>query len=480
MITQKKNPPAPTGGFLKTKHRGKVSVVSPIVAPGGAHLNNPVNPHIGTPGGAAVETETTIDNRVVLTGIDTLAITAGGNVAPSSWLLDQQILWNEYQQSHEFGEDYITIEMDNKWWSVYPDRSFPYRFSLRNDEIGFIKIWNCEKWSSGANGKQQIHIHFYSKFLHSHSPQTIYKKINQILSNFFVETIDLSIQVSRIDLHTDITNGDKFLSQTELDNAICRAKIREQYYEDTELVLSDNEKELLFHTPPSNKKGGAKLIPQSLLDKVKIMYDNQFTSGADNTIKKRELETAYFGKKKQGILWGKVYNKTKEIRVKNDTDTPELWNQNGYNGYDCVVRVEFTIKRDLLKQLNGGMYVNLLSCLSNIDALWKYLTHEWLRLVECVKINNSTTSKITSFWNVVANSFDVPTKNVIRKKNYRGKITQLWAQGLGCIKQMISLGMDNNEDEYFVSATITALSNTLSGQYSMLEYKDRRKLLGVY
>ena len=108
------------------------------------------------------------------------------------------------------------------------------------------------------------------------------------------------------------------------------------------------------------------------------------------------------------------------------------------------------------------------------------MTTKWLRLVEEVKVNNSTTSTITNFWNIVSTSFANTTKNVIRKKDYRAKITQLWAQGLGCIKQMISLGMDNNEDEYFISATITALSNTLSGQCSMIEYKDRRKLLGVY
>lgn len=476
MIIQKKNSPTAMGEFLKTKHKDGTPVISPIVAPIGAE-HQQVDDSLIDPIGA---TESASKHQILLTGIDTLSITAGGNVAPTEWLLEQQNLWNEYQQSYEFGEDYITIEMDNKWWSVYPSRCFPYKFQLRNDEIGFIKIWNCDKWSSGANGKQQIHIHFYSKFLHSHSPQTIYKEINQILSNFFVETIDLCIQVSRIDLHTDISNGDKFLTQKELDNAICRAKIREQYYEDTELVLTDNEQELLFQTPPTNNKGGGKLIPQSLLDKVRKMIDNQFVSGADNTIRKRELETAYFGKKKQGILWGKIYDKTKEIRIKNDTDTPKLWNENGYNGYDCVVRVEFTIKRDLLKQLNGGIYVNLLSCLSNIDTLWKYLTHEWLRLVECVKINNSTTSIITDFWNVVSNSFDTPTKNIIRKKDYRGKITQLWSQGLGCIKQMISLGMDNNEDEYFISATITALSDTLSNDFSRIEYMDRRKLLGVY
>ena len=479
MITQKKNPLAATNGFLKTKHRGKDSVVSPIVAPSGACLNNAVNPHTGTPGGAAIDRETTIDNRVVLTGIDTLAITAGGNVAPSSWLLDQVELWNEYQQRYEFGEDYITIEIDNKWWSVYPSRAFPYKFQLRNPEIGFIKVWNTDKWSSGAQGNQQIHIHFYPEFTHSYSPTNMYKEVEKIVSFFFENNEGLLLHVSRLDLHSDITNGSNFLTTSELDNAICRAKVRDNYKENKELELTDEEQEFLFARPHNNKAGG-KLIPLSLLDKVKEMYENQMGYGADRVISKRDIETAYFGRYKYGILWGKIYNKTKKVIVDNDTNTPKLWEENGWNGVDCVARTEFSMKRKFLKELDNGIYVDLYTCLTSIDTLWKYLTTKWLRLVEEVKVNNSTTSTITNFWNIVSTSFANTTKNVIRKKDYRAKITQLWAQGLGCIKQMISLGMDNNEDEYFISATITALSNTLSGQCSMIEYKDRRKLLGVY
>lgn len=449
------------------KHRSTIPVISPTIAQDTASAT----PQHGDPSTWAV-----VGNQVVLTGIDTLAVTAGGAVAPSNWLQEQASIWSEYQQQYQLGDDYVCIEILGKWWQLYPGGSNPYKYQLRNDEVGYVKVWNVDKWSSGVDGKQQVHIHFYSKFLHSYTPDTLYHQVEELCSVFF-STTDFDINTSRIDLHTDVTNGKKFLSVEDIENVISRSKVRQHYYENQELELS--KEELEFLSPTTNNKGGQKLIPTSVLEKLNRMYYQQTNVGANNIIMKRDLETAYFGKSKGGSLWCKMYNKTKQVKVKCDTDTPLLWEENGWNGEDVVVRVEFSITRKALKDMNDGEYVPLKSILPSINTLWKYLTEKWCRMVEEVKTNNSTWSKVTHFWSVIQSAFTQSTTNVIRKKTYKAKLNQLFLQGVGCLKQMISYGMVNNDDWCYVKSAITAIENTLTSSIEDGEYYSRRQLLGI-
>ena len=68
---------------------------------------------------------------------------------------------------------------------------------------------------------------------------------------------------------------------------------------------------------------------------------------------------------------------------------------------------------------------------------------------------------------------------IVRKSDFKGKINQLWLQGVGCISQMISYGMNDNEDDYMLRSTIKALEDTLTRQKDRGEYYERRKLLGL-
>ena len=105
--------------------------------------------------------------RIIGYGIDTLIFTAGGNVSPSEWLVNQKEIWNDYQAQHERGDEFSTVELPNgEWWKLYPYGSKCYAYQISNAEVGYIKIWNTEKWSSGINSKQHLHIHLYSKKIH--------------------------------------------------------------------------------------------------------------------------------------------------------------------------------------------------------------------------------------------------------------------------------------------------------------------------
>lgn len=472
MLFQKERAGAVTPALSNTKHKDSTPVVSPIVAQSGSASSRTHYQSITAP--APIHQKH--HHKVVLSGVDTLTITAGGICSPSELIQNQYQIWNEYQHSYEHNEEYSTIQIGNEWWELYPYSARHYKYQLRNDEIGFIQIWNPEKWSSGVAGKQQIRITFYSKWLHRVSKSNLFNEVNKIISHLVDNINTISIQISRLDLHTDITNGSSFLTQEQVDNTISKSKVRQNYYEDTELKLTEQEEELLTH-PLINNKGVVKL-PKTLLDKLLKNYTDQNLFGATSTIRKRELETCYFGKKTSS-LWGKFYNKSAEVKNKNDTDTPLLWLDNGYNGNDIVVRVEFSMRRDFLKEIDNGLYVDLRHAVNNFDKIWDYLTNKWLRMVEYVSKNNTQKSKITLFWECVVNAFNVPLCSVIRKKNYNAKINQLWSQGIGCIKQMISIGMNDNEDTGFMNSVNQAVNQVLLSSYHNNEYFERRKHLGI-
>ena len=469
MIINTKNPAVVGKPLLGTEnHKGGIPLVLPTIAVTGSQVN----------GGRQTPNEAVMavgGHSVLLQGIDTLSITAGGNQA-SDWLVEQSQIWNDYQKSYQAPDDFICIEFDDKWWELYPYGRKPYKYQLRNNEVGMISIWNTDKWSSANAGKQHIHITFYPKFLHSFTVDTLEQEVNRIVSLLFNSNTSVIIQVSRADLHTDVSSI-KMLSMNDVQNSISRCKFRDYWYDKDDEFSEDD---LLSLTPLTNNKGGHKLnVDDVLAQKLYNMVHNQIEYGCDRVISKRDIETAYWGNKSTGSIWGKVYNKSKQVRVKNDDDTPSLWKQNGWNETDEVVRVEFSMRREFLKSMDDGKYVSLSSFIGHIDVIWKYLTEKWLRLVDDVKENNSTWSILTPFWKCVTSAFKEVGKTIIRFKSYKAKQNQLWLQGIGCIKQMISLGMVNNQDKYFMKSVIKALDIDLNKSHHTNQYLNRRIKLGI-
>ena len=241
--------------------------------------------------------------------------------------------------------------------------------------------------------------------------------------------------------------------------------------------LTPDEIDLLEGAPFYNK-GTQKLIPVDLVDKLMMIANNQISIGVDNVVHKREIETAYFGKKSSDV-WGKIYDKTKCCRVKNDLDTPLLWMENGWNKTDRVIRVEFSMRRAFIKEMDGGKYVSLGSFISNMSNIWEWMTTKWMRMVDEVKKNNIQLSPISKFWSIIQSAFKNPTTNIVRKRNYQGKVNQLIKQGIGCLSQAVARGMRSNDDIGFTEAVGTAVKKVLLSSYHNGEIYDRRVMLGV-
>ena len=471
----KKRPSVGSTRSFKSKQQDVSLMVSPIVAQLGCKSNS-TSVSVPLP-----------KHKVCLTGVDTLVITAGGNVSPSKWLVEHQSIWNEYQQQqigNGIPTDALTDEIGGHWWSIRSYGVGQYKYVLDNPEVGHIRIWNTEKWSSAVKTKQHVYLDLRSSYLHQFKSEELVSVITNLLSNLFDydDPSQLNLQISRVDLHTDITNGNAFLTESQINNTISRSKYRNYFVADDTITFTAAEREHiknLSNGGPSYNKSPQKLIDTDLLQqKMLLMIDKQNSFGADNIIHKREIETAYFGKKNSDV-WGKVYDKTKCCKAKSDLDTPLLWLENGWNKTDTIIRCEFSMRRAFIKEMNNGDYVSLQSFIDNINNVWVFLTTKWMRMVDEVKHNNIQTSPISQFWLVVQQSFTQPTNNIVRKRNLNGKVNQLIKQGLGCLKQAVAKGMLNNDDDYFNKSVSTAVSKCLSSSYHNGELHQRRLLLGL-
>lgn len=119
-----------------------------------------------------------------------------------------------------------------------------------------------------------------------------------------------------------------------------------------------------------------------------------------------------------GDLSLRLYEKTVEIEYKSRKFFfHELWQPRGWKLGDKVWRLEFQLRREVLKQLNINTVPDLLEF---FDALWRYLTQDWLRLA----IPNPTDATRTRWpahpvWQAISQMFDQYTEDRPRLQRFR-------------------------------------------------------------
>jgi hypothetical protein len=415
----------------------------------------------------------------LVAGVDTLITTAGGSQGPSDWLVDQQVVWSEYQRQYDYSApEYLEVEVGQHWFQLYPTGTCPYKFRLYNPQVGYIKVWGTNTWCKGSKGKQNVMLDLRSSFIRTFDINTLKVWIRNFYSLFFADMEGVEIQVSRGDIFTDIM-CDNMLTTEEAFNSISRCKTTDKIYS-TSVSFTEEELELLRPVHPVCNKVDQKLIPLPLLDKLNTLVLNQNSYGCDRVIgNTNRLETCYWGNHKGGEVWGKVYDKTLKVKKDNDTDLEALWLLNGWNKDRVVVRTEFSMRRKFLKELNSKQFVTLEGFLDNLNVIWEYFTTKWLRLVECKKKNNLQTSTITSFWECVTSSFLLPEHKVVRERKFAGKVDQLFRQGVGCLTTMIGYGMNGDSDITYIKGVIGAVDKVINEAYEDNSILYRRRTLGI-
>lgn len=119
-----------------------------------------------------------------------------------------------------------------------------------------------------------------------------------------------------------------------------------------------------------------------------------------------------------GDLSSRLYEKTVEIEYKSRKFFfHELWQPRGWKVGDKVWRQEFQLRRETLKQL--GMHT-VPELLQSFDALWRYLTQDWLRLA-IPNQNDATRTRWPTHpvWQSISEVFDQFTEDQPRLKRFR-------------------------------------------------------------
>jgi len=119
-----------------------------------------------------------------------------------------------------------------------------------------------------------------------------------------------------------------------------------------------------------------------------------------------------------GDLSSRLYEKTVEIEHKSRKFFfHELWQKQGWQAGDKVWRQEFQLRREVSKQLGVHTVPDLLR---SFDALWRYLTQDWLRLA-IPNPNDATRTRWPTHpaWQSVSQVFDQFTEDRPRLTRFR-------------------------------------------------------------
>jgi hypothetical protein len=139
-----------------------------------------------------------------------------------------------------------------------------------------------------------------------------------------------------------------------------------------------------------------------------------------------------------GDLVGRFYDKTREITVSQKEWMKEVWKAEGWDGEIPVARYEFQCRRKFLKEMSVDSYDDLKERLADI---WRYCTHDWLRVCEQGARRNQSRWKSKDYWTVVQESVGLfgQTYGVLRMKSKRVRYDHLLRQIRGCCVSAVAV-----------------------------------------
>ncbi|RJQ24713.1 MAG: replication initiation factor [Peptococcaceae bacterium] len=217
-------------------------------------------------------------------------------------------------------------------------------------------------------------------------------------------------------------------------------------------------------------------------DRIKFIESDVYGIVTRARSKKKHFVSGqyFFGRKFSGFtiggggtLMARIYNKTLEIKNSGKAWFCDLWRESGWNEEKEVWRVEFQIRREVLKEF--GIY-SLEDLLEKENGIWDYLTSKWLIIKQSFGKNVSRW-KVKNKWKLVqqANSFYLKGSPLVRESFKQGNVNRLMDQASGALMSVAALTNHKSVDD-----TITLLKTWTNiklerKQTSFKEETERRK-----
>ncbi len=145
-----------------------------------------------------------------------------------------------------------------------------------------------------------------------------------------------------------------------------------------------------------------------------------------------------------GPLLARIYNKTMEIQKSGKDWFKQIWREHGWNEEKDVWRVEFQLRREVLKEFSINTIEDLLE---KEEGLWAYLTHEWFTIRQPSR-DNVSRWKIKRKWNVIQKAgMDYEASPLTRELVKQGSLKQLLDQGRGILLSIAAIGNHDSIEE---------------------------------
>jgi hypothetical protein len=284
--------------------------------------------------------------KILSSGIDTLEL--GFNIESYNIDFEQLTHAKQVAQSTTFDNDFTdrVIDLNGLLFTVQRTGVRGYEYILINDDL------TIRLTSKAQGGKYfpEMMISFRSAFLWRlgwrHQADVIIDWVNGF-------AVVKKVLVSRADLCIDVESPlPEIMSQYQ--NVVTRARHKEDY--------------------------------ACCAEASRYSYGLRMTGYA-------------FGR---GVMQCRVYDKAYEILKSKKDWFQEIWSKAGWQEDNPVTRVEFQMRRDILKNLQVDDFQDLKNCVAD---LWRYCTVKWLRIVDIAKNDKSRKRwRANAFWNKVTSA----------------------------------------------------------------------------
>lgn len=197
------------------------------------------------------------------------------------------------------------------------------------------------------------------------------------------------------------------------------------------------------------------IIKEIKISRLDICFDTDEITFSERDIKKffsrsknkeirYEPDTVnYECKAFSGFVFGKghsllcrIYNKTREIKKSNKLWFEDIWREMCWNEQKEVWRIEFQIRRSVLKELKINTIEDIKKLL---DETWAYLTQKWLVMKIKGKDSNSSRWKIDNRWKKIQKAendhIGIPA---IREKVIEGDMKKMLDQASGLVISIVA------------------------------------------
>lgn len=325
---------------------------------------------------------------MIIQGIDTIEFgidIANYNKDFEKILLDLCVSKEKAQQN--FGKDNFIIGNINFIIKGKGQGLYAYKLECDDFHICFM--------SKSIENVSPIYVKFISGFLWKYG----YKEAFEIFINWFNNTFKSHIignRVSRLDICLDIDEIE--FVPNDVNNFFSKARKREVCY------------------PKINE----------CIDSINFNGRN-FTG---------------FVIGKGSPLLCRIYDKTLEIINSSKEWFKEIWIENNWNQNNTIWRIEFQIRRKILKELKIS---NVYDIEDNVEGIWAYLTQKWitLRIIDLNK--NVSRYKIDDRWIKVQKvNREYTSSSAIREKIRYGNLDKLLDQ---CCGIFTTIGALKNEEK---------------------------------